>query len=84
MATSLAAGSSRTVRFETGGSGTTTLNVKAWATGTVEPAAWGLTRTDTTSTLQRSGGLFVWAYASGSATAPSTVRVDDLTAEPTP
>jgi PKD repeat protein len=83
VATSLAAGSSLTVRFETSGTGTTTLNVKAWVTGTAEPAGWGLTRTDSTSTLQRSGALYIWAYASGSATAPSTVRVDDLTAEPT-
>src|SRR3712207_8307003 len=31
------AGSSVTVRFETSGSGTTTLRVKAWVTGTAEP-----------------------------------------------
>ena len=76
-----AAGRSLTVRFETSGTGPTTLRVKAWPTGTAEPADWALTRTDDTATLQRPGALFLQQYNSGTATAPSTLRVDDLRAE---
>ncbi|MGY1649769.1 PKD domain-containing protein [Geodermatophilus sp. SYSU D01119] len=71
-------GQALTVRFETSGSGTTTLRVKAWAAGTAEPAAWALTRTDSTAGLQRPGAVLLHQYVSGSATARSTVRVDDL------
>ncbi|MGY1779068.1 PKD domain-containing protein [Geodermatophilus sp. SYSU D01036] len=76
------AGQPLTVRFETEGTGTTSLRAKAWATGTAEPANWLLTTTDTTAALQRPGGLFVYAYTSGSATRPSVLRVDDFRAEP--
>jgi hypothetical protein len=73
-------GQAVTVRFQTSGAGTgtTTLNVKAWATGTTEPAAWTLTKTDTTADLQQPGALSVETYTSGSATRPSVVRVDNL------
>ncbi len=73
-----APGQALTVRFETSGSGTTTLRVKAWAAGTAEPAAWALTRTDSTAGLQRPGAVLLHQYVSGSATTRSTVRVDDL------
>ncbi|PRY49342.1 PKD domain-containing protein [Geodermatophilus tzadiensis] len=75
-------GTSLTVRFETEGTGTTTLRTKVWATGTAEPAAWLLTRTDATAALQRPGALYLYEYVSGSATRTSAVRVDDLRAEP--
>lgn len=71
-------GTPLTVRFDTAGNGTTTLKAKAWATGTTEPAAWTLTRTDATASLQRPGAVAVSEYVSGAATASSTVQVDDL------
>jgi PKD repeat protein len=71
-------GRSLTVRFETEGSGTTTLRAKVWATGSAEPATWLVTTTDATAALQRPGAVFIYQYVSGSASAPSTVRVDDL------
>ncbi|MGY1699137.1 PKD domain-containing protein [Geodermatophilus sp. SYSU D00766] len=77
-----AAGTPLTVRFETSGGAPTTLKVKVWRSGTAEPTAWGVTRTDDTATLQRPGALSLETYVSGSATAASVVRVDDLRAEP--
>jgi PKD repeat protein len=71
-------GEALTVRFETSGTGTTTLRVKVWRAGTPEPVDWTLTRTDATAALQRPGGLVVETYTSGSATRPSTVRLDNL------
>ncbi|RFU23043.1 LamG-like jellyroll fold domain-containing protein, partial [Geodermatophilus marinus] len=71
-------GQSVTVRFETEGTGTTTLRAKAWASGAPEPAAWLVTGTDSTAALQREGAVFLYEYVSGSATRASTVRVDDL------
>jgi hypothetical protein len=67
-------GSSVTVRFEVEGS---TLRVKAWLTGTAEPAAWTLTTTDSTAGLQRPGVVFVETYTSGSATRASAIRFDN-------
>jgi PKD repeat protein len=57
------------VRFQAIGSGTTTLNAKAW-TKTAEPTAWQLSTTDTTPTLQKAGsvGLRQYVSASGAAT----------------
>jgi hypothetical protein len=71
-------GTPLTVRFEASGSGTTTLRVKAWATGTTEPAAWALTRTDATAALQRAGTVLLDTYVSASATAATPVRFDQL------
>ncbi|WP_142457744.1 PKD domain-containing protein [Geodermatophilus aquaeductus] len=71
-------GTSLTVRFDIAGTGTTTLRVKAWATGTTEPAAWALTATDTTAVLQRAGTVLLDTYVSGSATAATVVRFDQL------
>ncbi|MGY1727480.1 PKD domain-containing protein [Geodermatophilus sp. SYSU D01062] len=78
LAGSYAPGTALTVRFETSGTGTTTLAAKVWRTGTAEPAAWSVTRTDATAALQRPGVVFLEEYVSGSATGPSAVRVDDL------
>ena len=71
-------GTSLTVRFEAAGTGTTTLRVKAWATGTTEPAAWALVATDSTAVLQRAGTVLLDEYVSGSATAATAVRFDQL------
>jgi PKD repeat protein len=68
-----------TVRFDVSGNGTTTLSGKAWPKGQPEPAAWQVTGTDTTAALQRTGGVGVDTYVSGSATAvPVRLTVDDF------
>jgi hypothetical protein len=49
-----------------------------WRDGATEPAAWLLTTTDSTATLQAAGSTALIAYLSGSATnTPVTVRFDD-------
>ena len=54
--------------------GSTTLNAKAWADGTPEPADWFVTTTDAQAELQAAGQVGILAYLSGSATnAPVTV-----------
>ncbi|MDP9429299.1 MAG: PKD domain-containing protein [Actinomycetota bacterium] len=68
-------GTALTVRFEVGG---TSLQAKAWTKGTAEPVDWQVQAADTTAALQRPGGLRLDLYTARSATAASTVRVDDL------
>jgi PKD repeat protein len=71
-------GTALTLRTEVTGTGTTTLNAKAWTSGTTEPTAWQLTATDSTAALQAAGGVHVELYTSRSATSASTLRVDNL------
>ena len=66
------------VRFETAGSGTTTLRAKVWASGTAEPAAWQVSATDTTAALQKPGAVRLDLYNSATATGAQTMRVDNL------
>ena len=68
------------VRTQAVGTGTTTLRVKVWVSGTTEPAAWTQTVTDGTAGLQGAGGVGVVDYASGSSTSATVVRHDDLVA----
>lgn len=66
------------VRLQAIGTSPTTLRLKVW-TGTTEPTAWLLVRTDTTAALQAAGGVGYYDYVSGSATnAPVAFRHDDL------
>ncbi|MGC5224155.1 PKD domain-containing protein [Micromonospora sp. DT81.3] len=59
--------------------GSTTLNAKAWAHGTPEPADWFVSTTDAQAELQAAGQVGVVAYLSGSSTnGPVTVSVDNL------
>lgn len=60
------------------GTGTTMLSAKLWRVGTVEPATWAATANDSTSQLQVAGAIGVNSYMSSSATAPVTMRIDDL------
>ncbi|MGY1773242.1 LamG-like jellyroll fold domain-containing protein [Blastococcus sp. SYSU D00813] len=69
------------LRVQVTGSGTTTVQARAW-TGTAEPTAWALSRTDTTAALQGPGGVGLEAYLSGSATAAVPVRVTAFSARP--
>ena len=70
------------VRLQVFGTAPTTIRAKVWATGTPEPAAWQLSRTDATATLQQAGSIGLAVYLSGSATTPMTVAFDDLSAAP--
>ncbi len=77
---SAAAGTALVVRFDLSGAstGTTTLRAKVWAASATEPTTWNLQATDTTAALQRSGSVLIQEYVSGSSSANSTVRIDDL------
>ncbi|MFI7589617.1 PKD domain-containing protein [Spongisporangium articulatum] len=66
------------VRSQAVGVNPTTLNIKVWADGSAEPAAWQQTVTDSTAVLQDAGTVGLAAYLSGSATAPVTGHYDDL------
>jgi PKD repeat protein len=73
------AGSKLQVRFQAVGTSPTTLRVKVWPQGAGEPAAWALSRTDSTAGLQTAGGVGFYHYVSGSATnAPVVFSVDDV------
>ncbi|WP_051684390.1 PKD domain-containing protein [Blastococcus sp. URHD0036] len=74
-------GTALTLRLRVSGSGTTTLEARAW-TGTTEPATWTVSRTDTTAALQGPGAVGVTAYLSSSATAAVPVRLTAFTARP--
>jgi len=71
------------LRMQAVGSGTTALKFKVWK-GATEPAAWGLTGSDTTAALQSASGVGIWTYASATTTAaPIVVSVDNFTAKTT-
>ncbi|WP_243076165.1 PKD domain-containing protein [Microbacterium sp. SS28] len=65
------------VRATTAG-GVTTLSAKLWPKDTPEPVTWQATATDSTAALQSPGSMLLWAYMSGSATAPVTTSFDDI------
>ena len=76
---SYTAGTKLQVRFQAVGTSPTTLRVKVWAQGQNEPAAWLLSRTDSTALLQAAGSVGFYQYVSGSATnAPVVFSVDDV------
>lgn len=65
---------------ETSGSPSTTIRAKVWIDGQPEPAAWQVSATDTTSTLQGEGSPSVFSYRAGSATGTNIVRVHEVKA----
>ncbi|RWZ68389.1 LamG domain-containing protein [Labedella populi] len=69
-----APGESITLRFEVTGTAPTTLRAKAW-TGTAEPDAWQLTRTDSKAALQAPGSVGMMFYAGRPTT--TTLSVTD-------
>jgi hypothetical protein len=75
-------GTAITLRFETVGTGTTTLRAKAWQAGSIEPTDWQVSATDGATRLQEAGGLVLEVYTSRSATRSSVVRVDNVEAAP--
>lgn len=73
--TPYAAGQTVSIRFEVTGTGTTTLRAKAWIGGGTEPAAWQITRTDTTAGLQKAGTVGLIYYAGRPNT--TTISISD-------
>jgi hypothetical protein len=70
------------MRVQVTGSNPTTVRMKVWKQGTVEPTSWTVTATDSTAGIQTAGAVAFQAYLSGTATnAPVTVRLDDLVAQ---
>jgi aryl-phospho-beta-D-glucosidase BglC (GH1 family) len=77
------AGTDLRVRLQVTGTAPTTVRAKVWRVSTTEPAAWTVTATDATASLQSPGGVGLMSYLSGSATnAPVVTRVDDLRVTP--
>ena len=66
------------VRAQVVGTSPTTINVKAWADGTSEPATWQFTATDSNATLQAPGSLGLRVYVSSNSTnVPRVFSFDD-------
>ena len=78
-----AAGDSFSLRVDVTGASPTSIKAKVWKQGTTEPTAWQLETTDSTAGLQAAGGPILHYATAGSATAPGTVRFDDLTVRDT-
>jgi hypothetical protein len=61
------------------GADPTTMRVKAWAVGSVEPAGWLVTASDATPALQAAGGIGLRGLLAGAASnAPVTLGFDAL------
>jgi beta-glucanase (GH16 family) len=67
------AGDKWTMRLATSGTNPTTIRVKAWPASSPEPAAWSVTRTDSTPVLQAAGTTGFSAYLSRRATVKSVL-----------
>lgn len=78
-----AAGDTLLVRVRANGASPTNLALKVWRQGTAEPAAWTVSRTDSTAGLQGPGSIGLLPYLNPSATnAPVQARYDNLRAVP--
>jgi hypothetical protein len=65
-------------RARVSGSGPTTIRVRAWADGQVEPSTWNFTATNNASSVQSAGSLGLRVYASRLLTnAPVRFDFDD-------
>ncbi len=72
------AGDTLKVRLQVTGTSSTSLRVKVWGSGS-EPAAWNLSTTDSTASLQVPGGVGLSTYVSGSSTGfPVIYSFDNL------
>jgi hypothetical protein len=75
------AGARVNVRIRTVGTNPTTLQARVWLEGSPEPAAWTVTGTDASASLQTSGTVGLQAYLSGSVTnGPIAAQVARFTA----
>ena len=69
------------MRTEVVGSNPTTVRVRVWEDGQLEPDVWHFSATDSTPILQEAGSLGLLAYVAGAWSAgPVTLRFDDLAA----
>ena len=69
------------LRAQVVGINPTTVRLKAWLDGTVEPTTWQYVATNNQAGLQRAGALGLMAYVSlPAANAPVTFSFDDLRA----
>jgi len=71
---------SLTMRFRVTGTSPTTLDAKAWLSGTSEPAPWNLSVTDSQAELQSAGSVGVRAFLGGGATNTPMFEFDNLAA----
>ncbi len=79
----ITAGQQLQLRVEVTGTAPTTVRAKTWRTGTAEPAAWSVTITDATASLQNAGSTGLLSYLSSTATnVPVLARFDDLVVGP--
>lgn len=66
------------LRLQVTGTNPTALRAKVWRDGTAEPAAWQVTASDATASLQVAGSTGLMSYLWGTATnGPVAVRFDD-------
>jgi hypothetical protein len=67
------------LRAQVTGSSPTTLRVRAWPDGSIEPTTWQYTATNSAAALQLAGGVGLRAYvSSGTTNAPVTFTFDDF------
>lgn len=72
------------IRLQVTGTNPTVVRARAWVASGVEPTAWVVAGSDSSSALQAAGSVGLIAYLSGAATnAPVTVQFSNLTARPT-
>lgn len=78
LTTTWAAGDVFRLSVQVSGSSPTTIQVKTWKDGTVEPSAWQLTTTDSTADLQGAGWSSVHASRGSTATSTAVFSFDGL------
>jgi hypothetical protein len=70
------------LRVQADGANPTAVRVRAWKSGTAEPATWKVTASDSTKGPQVAGSLGVRTL--NSTTAAATMTIDDFEAKPVP
>ena len=76
-----AAGSYIWLRAQVTGTNPTTIKVRAWRDGDVEPSTWQFTATNSLAALQGTGGVGLASYiGSGTSNVPVTFAFDDFVA----
>jgi hypothetical protein len=66
------------LRVQATGASPTTIRIRAWREGTVEPQGWAFRATDSTAGLQTAGAVGFRAYLSGTAAGAVAFAFDDL------
>ena len=77
------AGSVLDLRLQTVGSGTTTVQARAWVDATTQPGVWQVSATDTTAAMQGAGSVGLRTYLGGAVSnGPLAITFDDLVVDP--